>query len=186
MAVILTERLMLRNWQEEDLEPFAAINQDPRVMEYFPNILSIEEVAAFIAKTCAHIERHGFGFFACALRETNELIGFVGLNIPSFEASFTPCVEVGWRLAFKHWGKGYATEAARKSLQIGFEQYDLEEIVAFTVPQNLRSRHVMERIGMQHDPAGDFYHTRFPKEHPLSLHVLYRIRKKQYELQKIN
>ena len=102
-------------------------------------------------------------------------MGFVGLTVPSFEASFTPCVEVGWRLARAHWGKGYATEAAREALRIGFALHNLSEIVSFTVPQNVRSQAVMQKLGMRHDPADDFEHPRLPKGHRLRSHVLYRM-----------
>jgi RimJ/RimL family protein N-acetyltransferase len=101
--------------------------------------------------------------------------GFVGLSVPRFEAHFAPCVEIGWRLAAQHWGHGYATEGARAALAFGFGTLGLEEIVAFTAPRNVRSRRVMEKIGMTYDPADDFDHPLLPEGHPLRRHVLYRI-----------
>jgi RimJ/RimL family protein N-acetyltransferase len=103
-----------------------------------------------------------------------DFIGFVGLSVPTFEAHFTPCVEIGWRLAQEHWGQGYATEAARAAIDFGFQKFELSEIVSFTVPDNLRSRAVMERIGMTRSPADDFDHPALPENHPLRRHVLYR------------
>lgn len=182
MTLYVTERLILRNWQDEDLEPFAAINQDPQVMEYFPNTLSLSETKEFIQLIKDRFEKHKFGQYACVLKETKEFIGYVGLSVPTWEAHFTPCVEIGWRLSSKHWGKGYATEAAKRALTIGFEEFGLNEILAFTVPQNQRSRRVMEKIGMTRSELDDFHHPKILQNHPLSLHVLYRIRKAEYKL----
>jgi RimJ/RimL family protein N-acetyltransferase len=123
----------------------------------------------------AHFDRRGFGLWAVELLETRELGGFVGLSVPSFDAPFTPCVEIGWRLARLCWGRGYATEAARAALSFGFERLGLEQIVSFTVPANLRSRRVMERLGMHRDAAADFEHPGLPPGHPLRPHVLYRL-----------
>ena len=181
MSSIETDRLILREWKSEDLKPFAAINRDPHVMEFFLKPLSEAEAAEMIDRFRAKLKRDGFGLLACVLKETSELIGFVGLDVPNFEASFTPCVEIGWRLAHHVWGKGYATEAACAVLKAGFEQYGLKEIVSFTVPMNCRSRRVMEKIGMLHDAREDFHHPKVPLEHPLSLHVIYRMTKDRYE-----
>jgi len=183
---IITARLILREWQDEDLEEFAKINQDPKVLEFMPGPLSYEETKQWLEKLRAHFIEHGFGVFAVEIRETGEFIGYVGLNVPTFTAHFTPCVEFAWRIATKHWGKGYATEAASAVLNAAFEQYGLEEIVAFTVPANKRSMRVMEKIGMQRDLNGDFLHPKLPKDHRLAQHVLYRIsaKKNQRELLK--
>src|ERR1700722_8979536 len=139
MEQIETDRLILREWLPEDVAPFIALNKDPRVMEWMPKLLTAEESIAFVDKIRARFEKQGFGMFACVIKDTGEFIGFVGLNVPEFEAHFTPCVEIGWRLAYHAWGKGYASEAARAVLQVGFEKYVLKEIVAFTVPANVRS-----------------------------------------------
>ena len=171
-----TDRLLLRPWREDDLEPFAALNADPAVMEHFASPLGRPESDAFVARIMAHFAREGFGFWAVEAPGVAPLVGLVGLARPAFEAPFTPCVEIGWRLAREHWGKGYATEAARASLRYGFEQLSLDEIVAFTVPGNVRSRAVMERIGMTRSADDDFDHPSLPEGHRLRRHVLYRVR----------
>jgi RimJ/RimL family protein N-acetyltransferase len=176
---IRTERLLLRRWLESDRRPFAALNADPRVMEYFPNVLTADESDALVVRIEAHFERHGFGLWAVEVPAQIPFIGFVGLAVPSFEAHFTPCVEVGWRLAADCWGHGYATEAARAALEFGFGPLALEEIVSFTVPENLRSRHVMEHLGMMHGPADDFDH---PSQLQHRRHVLYRAQASAFTL----
>jgi RimJ/RimL family protein N-acetyltransferase len=173
--MIDTERLILRPWRHADREPFARITADPRVMEFFPAVLTGEQSDALIDRCDAHYRDHGFTFFAAELRATGELIGFIGLARTPFEAHFTPCVEIGWRLAFEHWNRGLATEGARAALRYGFEQLNLAEIVALTVPANIRSRRVMEKLGMARDPADDFDHPNIPSGNPLQHHVLYRI-----------
>lgn len=171
-----TDRLILRTWRESDLEPFAALNADPAVMEHFARPLDRAESDAFVARIRAHFDREGFGFWAVEAPGVAPLVGLVGLARPSFQAPFTPCVEVGWRLARAHWGQGYATEAARAAIRDGFDRLGLDEIVAFTVPGNTRSRAVMERLGMTRSAADDFDHPMLPEGHPLRRHVLYRIR----------
>ena len=171
---IETPRLLLRPWRDDDLPAFAAMNADPRVMEFLGPLKTREESDASVARFSAHLARHGFGFWAVEVTGVADFIGFVGLKVLDFEAHFAPCVEVGWRLAYDHWGKGYATEAARASLDFGFRRLGLEEIVAFTVPANRRSWRVMERLGMTRDPADDFDHPALPEGHPLRRHVLYR------------
>lgn len=172
-----TQRLLLRQWQESDLEPFAKLNADSRVREYFPGLLSRGESDASVKRMAEHIERCGWGFWAVALVQTGEFIGFIGLEEVYFQASFNaqePAVEIGWRLAFDHWGKGYATEGAKAALSYGFEEVHLKEVVAFTAEHNQRSRRVMEKIGMHHDPHDDFEHPKVPEGHWLRKHVLYR------------
>ena len=181
MNRIETERLILREWRPEDLPFFAAINQDPKVMECLLKPLTEVETAAMIEKIQRHFKEHGFGPFACILKQTSNCIGFVGLFVPEFTAHFTPCVEIGWRLSSQVWDKGYATEAARAVLRVGFEQFGLKEIVSFTVPANQRSIRVMEKIGMRRDLNGDFNHPKVPDDHPLKMHVLYRITKADYD-----
>ena len=150
------------------------MSADPRVMEYLPTPLSPAECEALIARIESHFDQHGFGLWAVELLDRASCIGFVGLSVPRFEAHFTPCVEIGWRLAADYWGQGLATEAARAALAFGFENLGLKEIVSFTVPQNLRSRRVMERLGMTHDRSDDFDHPVLSEGHRLSRHVLYR------------
>lgn len=177
VSIIATQRLRLRAWRDEDLEPFAALNADPRVMEHFPKTLNRAESDARAARIRDHFAQHGFGYWAVeAVREAN-FIGFVGLEVPRFQAHFTPCVEIGWRLAYEHWGKGYATEAARAALEFGFFKLGLNEIVSSTVPANRRSWSVMERLGMKRSPSDDFDHPALPEGHPLRKHVLYRIQR---------
>jgi RimJ/RimL family protein N-acetyltransferase len=170
-----TERLLLRRWRASDRAPFAALNADPRVMEHFPARLTQAESDRLIARIETDFEQRGYGLWALELRASGELVGCAGLDVPSFEAHFTPAVEVGWRLMRSAWGRGYATEAARATLAFGFEVASLTEIVSFTSVANLRSRAVMERIGMSHDPADDFDHPGLAEGHPLRRHVLYRM-----------
>lgn len=170
-----TDRLHLRRWLPSDRVPFAALNADPRVMEHSPAVLSREESDTVAARIEAHFDRHGFGLWAVEIPNVAPFAGFVGLSIPGFEAHFTPCVEIGWRLAAEHWGHGYATEGARAVLTFAFQTLALGEIVSFTVPGNVRSRRVMERIGMVHNSADDFDHPALPEGHRLRRHVLYRL-----------
>jgi RimJ/RimL family protein N-acetyltransferase len=170
-----TERLVLRNWRAADLEPFARLNADPRVMEHFPALLKRAESDVLAARIRAHLEERGFGLWAVEVCGVTPFAGFIGLSVPSFEAHFTPCVEVGWRLAAELWGRGYATEGARAALDFGFGRLELGEIVSFTVPANLRSRQVMERLGMRCSPNDDFEHPELPTGHALRRHVLYRV-----------
>jgi len=175
MTELTTPRLILRHWRAADLEPFAALNSDPATMEFLGPSLSRSESDALARRAEDALARRGFGFWALEVRESGLFAGFVGLSVPGFEAHFTPCVEVGWRLAPAVWGRGYATEAARACLEFGFRVQGLREIVAFTVRANRRSRAVMERLGMRYDPAGDFEHPRLAPGDPLRAHVLYRI-----------
>jgi RimJ/RimL family protein N-acetyltransferase len=170
-----TARLTLRRWRDGDREPFAEMNADPRVMEFFVAPLSREASDALVTRIESGFDRYGFGLWALEVRETGEFIGFTGLAPPEFEAHFTPAVEVGWRLAAPAWGRGYATEAARAAIGFGFDQAGLEEIVSMASVVNERSRAVMERLGMSRDPADDFDHPGIPAGHPLRPHVLYRL-----------
>lgn len=172
---IRTHRLLLRRWRPEDREPFAAMNADPRVMEFFSTTLSREVSDSRADQIEAEFQQHGFGLWAVEIADVAPFAGFIGLHIPTFQARFTPCVEIGWRLAAEHWGRGYATEGARAALAFGFEVLGLEEILTYTATQNLRSRRVMEKLGMIHDPSADFDHPLLPPGHWLSRHVLYRM-----------
>jgi ribosomal-protein-alanine N-acetyltransferase len=165
----------MRPWRAADRAPFAALNADPEVMRHFPAPMSREESDAFADAAAARIETDGWGLWALEVRETGAFIGFTGLNPATFEAHFTPAVEVGWRLAHQAWGHGYATEAARAAVRFGFEELGLGEIVSFTAAGNARSRAVMERLGMTQDPDGDFDHPRVPEGSALRRHVLYRL-----------
>lgn len=173
--MIETERLILRRWRTSDRAPFAALNAAAKVCEFLPKRLGREESDALADRIAGHFEERGFGLYAVERQDTGAFIGFTGLAVPRFEAPFMPAVEIGWRLAHAHWGQGFATEAARAALAHAFGPLDLENIVSFTVPANMRSRAVMEKIGMQHDPADDFDHPLLPPGDPLRRHVLYRI-----------
>ncbi len=172
-----TERLLLRRWRSSDHEPFAAMNADPVVMEHFQGLMTRDESDAFVGRIEAEFDEAGFGLWAVEAPGHAPFIGFVGLQRPTFDAHFTPCVEIGWRLAPAHWGKGYATEAAAAALRYVFEKLNLDQIVSFTVFANKPSWSVMERIGMTRDPAEDFDHPRLAEGHPLCRHILYRKRR---------
>jgi RimJ/RimL family protein N-acetyltransferase len=175
--VLATDRLVLRPWTAADFEAFAALNADPRVMEYFSSsVLTLERSAFFFHAILAHFDREGFGFWAVERRSEPGCIGFTGLARVAFEAPFTPAVEIGWRIAAAHWGNGYAPEAAGAALRFAFAELRLPEVVAFSAVENGRSRRVMEKIGMERDAEGDFDHPRAPPGHRLRRHVLYRIR----------
>jgi 3-dehydroquinate dehydratase/shikimate dehydrogenase len=174
-SLIKTKRLILRPWREEDLEPFAKMNADPRVMECFPSTLNREESDALAKRMSNQLNEQGWGRWAVSVPGVAEFIGFIGLAVPPFNAHFMPAVEVGWRLAHEHWGKGYATEGALASLEYGFETLQLKEIVSFTTIHNQRSIAVMKKIGMHHDSADDFDHPMLPADHKLLRHVLYRM-----------
>jgi RimJ/RimL family protein N-acetyltransferase len=179
-ATLKTDRLLLRRWRPADRAPFAAMNADPEVMEHFPARMTRAESDAFADRIEAGFAERGFGLWAVEVTEPGDLhgqfIGFTGLSVPSFDAHFTPAVEIGWRLARPAWGHGYASEAARRALAEGFERYRLAEIVSFTSTTNVRSQAVMGRIGMTHDPADDFDHPRLDPASPLYRHVLWRIK----------
>ncbi|RFA29903.1 GNAT family N-acetyltransferase [Alkalilimnicola ehrlichii] len=166
-------RLYLRQWQASDLAPFAELNADPRVMAHFPNRLDRAQSDAMAERCRALIEERGWGFWAVEEKASNTFIGFVGLHTPAADLPFSPCVEVGWRLAYPFWGKGLATEAAKVALQIGFNELRLDEIVSFTAVSNQRSRRVMRRLGMQ--AAGVFEHPAIPAGHALRRHYLFRL-----------
>ena len=174
---ITTERLLLRQWRDADLEPFAELNADPEVMEHFPAPLTRAESDRFAASIAERIETDGFGLWAAEILDTGGFVGFAGLLPVQFESHFTPAIEVGWRLARDHWGKGYATEGGKAAIGFGFDIVGLREIASLAVPANVRSLRVMERIGMTHDLDDDFDHPRFPEGHRLRRHLLYRIKR---------
>lgn len=176
MVVATTDRLILRHWRESDRRPFSLLNADPRVMEFMPALLSRDESDRAVDRIEDHFREHGFGLCATELRQDHSFIGFIGLAVPSFRATFTPCVEIGWRLSADHWGHGLATEGSLAIVRYAFEIMGLEALVSFTVPGNLRSRRVMEKLGMTRNPADDFDHPVLPQGHPLRRHVLYRLR----------
>jgi ribosomal-protein-alanine N-acetyltransferase len=175
-----TDRLILRRWRDSDRQPFARMNADPEVMAHFARPLEPAESDAFVDRIKSRFEERGYGLWALERRSDGLFLGFTGLAYQTFEAPFTPCVEVGWRLARFAWGQGYATEAARESLRYGFEVAGLDEIVSLTSIGHTASRHVMEKLGMHHNPADDFEYPNLPPGHPLRRHVLYRLRREEF------
>ncbi len=170
-----TERLILRSWRQTDRTGFARLNADVRVMQFMPGLLSREESDKLVDHIEEHFSKHGFGLYATEFRDTRTFVGFIGLAMPSFDAPFMPAVEIGWRLAADYWGKGLATEGAREVVRHAFQNLGLDGLVSFTVPANVRSRRVMEKLGMHHDPCADFEHPKLPESHCLRPHVLYRL-----------
>jgi ribosomal-protein-alanine N-acetyltransferase len=171
-----SERLLLRRWREEDLDPFSALNADPAVMEHFPATLNRDQCSILIERMESCFDANGFGLWALELvGERPSFLGCVGLWPVDLEMPFAPAVELGWRLARKHWGHGYASEAASVAVEFAFGELALPELLAYTAARNLRSRRVMERLGMTHDPAEDFSHPKLDPAHPLAPHVLYRL-----------
>lgn len=177
MSALRTQRLLLRRWREEDREPFAAMGADPEVMRHFPALLDRAASDALIDLQDALLERRGWGLWAVEEEVEGRFLGFTGLNVPRFEAPFTPATEIGWRLRRDAWGHGYATEAARAALAVAFRDLGLHEVVSFTASTNLRSQAVMRRLGMTHDPADDFDHPLLHDGSPLRRHVLFRLRR---------
>jgi RimJ/RimL family protein N-acetyltransferase len=171
---LFTERLVLRQWRESDRAPFAAMNADPVVMECFPATLDRSQSDALMDRCIEQLRRAEYGLWAVEVRSSSEFIGFVGLAVPSWDAAFTPCTEIGWRLARSAWRHGYATEAARKALAMAFGPAGLDEVVSFATTGNVRSQHVMQRIGMTRDRSEDFDHP-LVLDGPLRRHVLYRL-----------
>jgi RimJ/RimL family protein N-acetyltransferase len=170
-----TARTRLRQWRDSDREPFAALCTDPVVMEYFPRTLTRIESDAFIDQRVIELNDLGWSLWAVELTSTGEFAGFVGLTDVTIAAPFTPCIEIGWRLARRFWGVGIATEAAQCVLEFGFGPLGFHEIVSFTALENLRSQRVMQKLGMHTDVAENFDHPRVPVGHRLRRHVLYRI-----------
>lgn len=176
-----TSRLVLRHWVDEDLPAFARMNADARVMKYFPTLLSRADSDAFAARIRARMQENPFGLWALEIPGHARFAGFVGLSVPAFEAHFTPCMEIGWRLDASFWGHGYATEAAAAALDHAFHTLNVAEVVSFTAACNAPSRAVMERLGMRHKPDEDFDHPAVPERHALRHHVLYRSAKQDWQ-----
>jgi len=175
MTELVTDRLRMRHWTEADREPFAAMNADELVMEHFESPLDRAASDAWFDQISSSLDARGWGLWAVERSDDGEFLGFVGLAVPTIEAPFTPCVEIGWRLVRGAWGYGYATEAARAVAAHVFCVLGLSELVSFTTVANTRSRAVMERLGMRRDPADDFEYPRLPPGHPQRPHVLYRL-----------
>ncbi|CAM4153650.1 N-acetyltransferase domain-containing protein [Kerstersia similis] len=172
--LLRTERLLLRPWCDADLEPFAALNADPLVMRFFPATLQRKASDVLASGLRAAFRSQGYGIWAVEVPGQASFIGFVGLAIPQFDAHFTPCMELAWRLSSQWWGQGIAPEAARAVQAYAFDTLGRNELVAYTLSENRPSRRVMEKLGMTHDPAEDFDHPLLPAGHPMARHVLYR------------
>jgi ribosomal-protein-alanine N-acetyltransferase len=175
-------RLILRDWRDSDLDAFAALSADPDVMELLMGPRSRANSDEIAARWRAHFDEHGFGFWVVELPGEADFIGVTGLGHIPYTAHFTPSVEIGWRLARRYWGRGYATEAAAAALDHGFGPLGLTEITANTMPMNHRSRAVMERLGMTRDPSDDYDHPRLPADHPGRRHVLYRLQRAAWQV----
>jgi RimJ/RimL family protein N-acetyltransferase len=175
MLQLDTPRLCLRRWRDDDRAPFAALNADAEVTRYLLGPLPRMVSDAMVDRMEQHFDAHGYGLWAIQRSDDRALLGFAGLQHVTFDAAFTPAVEIGWRMRRDAWGHGYATEAAAAALSDAFERVGLDAVVAFTVPPNVRSQQVMMRLGMQRDAAGDFDHPRLPLTHPLRPHLLYRL-----------
>ena len=176
-ATITTERLLLRAWRDGDRTPWAELCADPEVMRHFPLMPTREQSDAMVDRIDTHFAAHGYGLWAVERRSERDFIGFVGCHQLTYDAHFTPAVEVGWRLARHAWGRGYAPEAARAAIDHVFAITELDSIVSVTVPANTPSRRVMEKLGMTRDADGDFLHPKVEDGHPLQPHVLYRLRR---------
>jgi len=178
--IIETNRLILRTWKNSDLKPMLSINQDPKVMEYFPGLQDLETTKNLILKINSHFKKHGYTLYATEIKNSGEFIGFIGLFTPGFESHFTPATEIGWRLSSKHWGQGFATEGAKAALDYAFRELKILEIVSFTSVDNTKSIRVMQKIGLQHTIDDNFDHPKLEEDSPLKQHVLYRLSREKY------
>lgn len=178
---IETDRILLREWEPGDVEHFARMNADPLIMEYFPRVLDEADTKKLVKRFQDHFKQHGFGLYALECRKTGAFMGFVGLSVVRDVFPFAGEVEIAWRLEYEFWGKGFASEAARAVIDYAFNTLKLKELVAFSVYDNTRAIHVMEKLGMKRDPKGDFSYPKLPKGHPLGDHVLYRLKAEDYK-----
>ncbi len=177
-----TPRLLLRQWKDSDLEAWAVMNADPEVRRYFPSVHTRTEAQGEADRIRASITQRGWGMWAVEVPGVHAFAGFVGLNLPAYEAPWMPAVEIGWRLAPAAWHQGYATEGAAAALHFAFTHLELPQVVAMSVPTNGPSHSVMDRIGMVRDPGADFDHPRVPADWPLKRHILHRITAEQWQL----
>lgn len=180
MTILETERLIIRVFEEADVDSLSSINRDPLVMKYFPSLEEIEETRDAISRVREHQNKYGYSFYATELKSTQKLIGFVGIKNVTFDTHFTPAIEIGWRISSLHWNKGYATEAAISVVNLAFNTLGIKELVSFAVEANMASRRIMEKIGMTHNVKDDFNHPELDTESPLSRHVLYRLSKEEH------
>jgi RimJ/RimL family protein N-acetyltransferase len=179
-TIIETERLILRTWKNEDANAYYQINQDPKVIEFLKGSLTMKEVTDFISFVNKQFDEIGYSVWAAEEKSSGKLMGYIGLDPIKWNPPFGKAVEIEWRLGSEHWYKGYATEGARACLDFAFNKCGLKEIVSFTVPANIRSIRIMEKIGMRRDINGDFAHPDLPPDHKLSKHILYRLTVDEY------
>ena len=173
-----SDRLGFRNWTVDDTEAFAQINADADVMQYFPKPLTYKETEDFVERLMNHFQKHGFNYFATEILESGELIGFIGLAYQSYESDYTPAVDIGWRLKKSAWGKGFATEGAKRCLKFAFESLELEQLISTCTLMNHPSEKVMQKIGMQ--KAGLFKHPRLKDYPELENCICYKISKHEW------
>jgi ribosomal-protein-alanine N-acetyltransferase len=165
-------RIGFRNWIEEDLKPFIDMNASDKVMHYFPTTLSGEETKLVYDRIQRHFQKHEYGFYAVDDISTGKWMGFIGFQHVRFEASFSPAIEIGYRLLPQYWGKGIGTEGGLACLKYAKEHLDFDQVVSFTARVNLPSQHVMEKIGLIF--RYEFDHPLVRKDDPLRKHVLYQ------------
>ncbi len=175
-----TPRVLLRQWKDSDIDAWAAMNADPRVRQYFPGVLTRADAQGEAERIRTAIAQRGWGLWALEVPGIHAFAGFVGLSLPGYEAPWMPAVEIGWRLTPSAWHQGYATEGAAAALHFAFTQLELPQVVALSVPNNVPSHHVMDRIGMVRDVTADFDHPRVPSDSPLRRHILHRITPEQW------
>ena len=180
MTELRTQRLILRAWRDRDRGPFADLNADPEVMRHFPSVMSREDSDAWLDRATGQFDDQGWGLWAAEVPGVSPFIGFVGLAMATFPAPFTPALEVGWRLAKEHWGRGYAPEGAAAALGFAFDEVGVNEVVSFTTVGNTNSRRVMEKLGLTRDSSDDFDHPNVAVGSPIRPHVLYRVTKTSY------
>ncbi len=180
MKLLETGRLILRAFCKDDLGAMFVINQDPDVMRYFPDVQDLKETKDFVNMVCSHFEQYGYSPYATIRKDSGEFIGFIGLMVTNFNAHFTPAIEIGWRLSYKHWGQGLATEGAKAVLKYAFNTLKMHEIVSFTALKNIRSINVMKKIGLLYDVGGDFDHPKLIRSSNLRRHVLFKLSSEKY------
>ncbi len=170
-----SERLGFRNWMDSDLDEFAKLNSDLEVMEHFPKTLTKEETEKFIKRLKAHYTENGYSYFAIEILNTGEFIGFIGLAFKDYKSDFTPAVDIGWRLKKSAWGKGFATEGAKKCLELAFNELNLDKVISTCTERNYKSENVMKKIGMK--KVGEFKHPQLKDYPDYEKCLCYEIRK---------
>ena len=174
---IETERLILREWEESDLKDFARMNGDPMVMQYLPRLLDEKASKRHIKEFQKHFKKYGYGLYVLELKDTGEFVGFTGLKNLEIDVPFAPAVELAWRIDYEYWGKGYGSEAAKAVMEYAFNDLGMKELIAFTVYDNERTIHLMDKLGFEYQEGKDFDYPALKKGHPLGRFVLYKAKK---------